>query len=476
MLLPETFDLLVLGLGSTGLAVTRWGAAHLGERVRSVTVYGGAQSAPSAETEALAARGVRFVFGSESVEGSYDVCVTSPGISEFSDFFASGRSCARVIMGEPEFAYELSPERWVAVTGTNGKTTTTSLIDYILNASGMASTAVGNIGLAPIAAVDTRAAGSWFTAELSSYQLATTRCLHPRVAVLLNITPDHLSWHRSLEAYARAKYKIFSNQGAGDLAVVCVEDEGAAAALPAARATGAAVCELAHEDTGAACAAFCADGMLVVRQNGKEHRVADVDELRIRGAHNELNALAAAACALWLGVDDDALHRAITDFQPLEHRIEPVAVVDGVRYVNDSKATNTDAVEKALTAFPREPIVLLLGGSDKGTPLESFVERVVGSTVRAVVCFGAARKRFLDAFVDAAGHHDIDVAEAEDLADAVNVGRSLAERGDVVLLSPACASFDEFSGFEERGRRFKELVGQLEQEDRAAGAPSETDR
>lgn len=461
MLLPETFDLLVLGLGSTGLAVARWGAAHLGERVRSVTVYGGAASAPSAETDALGAAGVRFVFGTELVEGDYDVCVASPGISEFSAFFARGREHALAIMGEPEFAWRLSPEHWIAVTGTNGKTTTTSLVNHILNESGSSSVAVGNIGLAPIAAVDDRAPGSWFAAELSSYQLATTSMLHPRVAVLMNITPDHLAWHGTLDAYAAAKRKIFANQGPGDLAVVCVEDAGARAALSAARSTGAAVCELSHDDSGAASAAFCDEGVLVVRLNGVEHRLVPTAELRIRGAHNELNALAAAAAALWVGASDEDVRAALVSFTALEHRIEPVAQIDGVRYINDSKATNTDAVVKALTAFPDEPVVLLLGGSDKGTPLEEFVEDVVYSTVKAVVCFGDARQRFLDAFVEAAGRHDIDVAEAEDLADAVDVARSLAERGDVVLLSPACASFDEFSGFEERGRAFKELVAAL---------------
>lgn len=461
MLLPETFDLLVLGLGSTGLAVARWGAAHLGERVRSVTVYGGAASAPSAETDALGAAGVLFVFGTELVEGDYDVCVASPGISEFSAFFARGREHALAIMGEPEFSWRLSPEHWIAVTGTNGKTTTTSLVNHILNESGRASVAVGNIGLAPIAAVDDRAPGSWFAAELSSYQLATTSMLHPRVAVLMNITPDHLAWHGTLDAYAAAKRKIFANQEPGDLAVVCVEDAGARAALSAARSTGAAVCELSHDDSGAASAAFCDEGVLVVRLNGVEHRLVPTAELRIRGAHNELNALAAAAAALWVGASDEDVRAALVSFTALEHRIEPVAQIDGVRYINDSKATNTDAVEKALTAFPDEPVVLLLGGSDKGTPLEEFVEDVAHSTVRAVVCFGDARQRFLDAFVEAAGRHDIDVAEAEDLADAVDVARSLAERGDVVLLSPACASFDEFSGFEERGRAFKELVAAL---------------
>ena len=395
-MLPEEFDLLVLGLGKTGLAVAEWAADHLGGRVRSACLYGGAKAAPSDRTRALEERGVRCVLGTEEVEGAFDVCVASPGISEFSDFFASARAHASEIMGEPEFAYRLSPDRWIAVTGTNGKTTTTSLVDHILNASGMSSHAVGNIGSVPTAAVDAREPGSWFAAELSSYQLACSSLLHPRVSVLLNITPDHLAWHRSLEAYAAAKRRIFARQEPGDLVIVCVEDAGSA-----------------------------------------------------------------AAAALWVGAPLSAVRRALTTFQPLEHRIEPVAVVDGVRYVNDSKATNTDAVEKALTAFPSEPVVLLLGGSDKGTPLEAFAERVAASTVRTVICFGDARARLLAALEGPAGASGVELMEAADLAAAVSTAHGCARPGDVVLLSPACASFDEFSGFEERGRRFKELVADL---------------
>ena len=465
-LLPEEFDLLILGLGSTGLAVAQWAALHLGECVRSACVYAGAKSQPSDLTRELEGRGVRFVFGTEAVEGSYDICVASPGISEFSDFFASAREHASQIMGEPEFAYRLSPERWIAVTGTNGKTTTTSLINHLLNEAGMASRAVGNIGTAPIAAVDGREEGTWFTAELSSYQLATTARLHPRVSVLMNITPDHLAWHRTHEAYAAAKCRVFANQGAGDLAVVCTEDPGSAAALPQAQATGAAVCAFAHSDPGTANAAFVDEGVLVCRLDGVEHRVCRASDLAIAGAHNELNALAAAFVALWLGATEEAVARGLASFQPLEHRIEPVAVIDGVRYVNDSKATNTDAVEKALTAFPSAPVILLLGGSDKGTELSAFAERVAASTVRTAVCFGEARGRLLEALAEPAREAGLELLDAENLASAVACAHRIARSGDVVLLSPACASFDEFSSFEERGARFKELVAGLA----AAGA------
>ena len=458
--LPEYMRLLVLGQGGSGLEVATWGAAHLGREVSSLTVYGGASSAPTARTRALEDAGVRFVYGTEEVRGAWDVCVASPGISEFSDFFAAGRAASGEAMGEPEFAWRLSPERWVAVTGTNGKTTTTSLVDALFRACGMDSAAVGNIGTAPTALVDARPAGSWFAAELSSYQLATTRLLHPRAAALLNITPDHLGWHRSHEAYARAKCKVFQNMGEGDLAIVNVEDEGIAAVAEEVFIPGRRVCRLGLRDAGTPDAAFVHAGALTVRLGGAEVALVDVDELNIRGDHNVLNALAAAAIVLFCGAAPEGVRAGLRRFEPLEHRMEPAGTVDGVRYVNDSKATNTDAVEKALGSFPNERVVLLLGGRDKNTPLEGFMQ-VVAEKADAVVCYGEARARFRRALEGAPGAEDVDIAEAEGLLDAVDVARSLARRGDVVLLSPACASFDEFENFEARGRAFKDRVAAL---------------
>ena len=460
MPLPQRFSLLVLGAGSTGLDVVTWALDHLGERVTSVTVYGGASSVPSDATRALEARGASFVYGTEDVQGSFDVCVASPGISEFSDFFRDAAAASFQIMGEPEFAYRLSPERWCAITGTNGKTTTTSLTNHLLRSSGMKSVAVGNIGEPPIHEVDKRASGEWFVAELSSYQIATTSELHPRVACLLNITPDHLAWHRTHENYALAKIKLFANMGEDDLIVIDVEDEGIAEFADRIYVPGRRICKLSLADAGGSDAAFVRNGHLTVRLAGEETTLVGMDELLIKGHFNVINALAAAACALACGATAEGVRRGLTTFAPLEHRIEPCGEVEGVRYFNDSKATNTDAVEKALTAFPNDRVVLLLGGHDKGTPLEAFMEKVAAGAA-AVVCFGEARERFRAALEDASGAEDIDIALADDLRDAVDVARGLAGRGDVILLSPACSSFDEFSGYEERGRVFKSYVAQL---------------
>lgn len=466
MPLPQTFSLLVLGCGSTGLDVVAWGLRHTPERVSSITVYAGASASPTDATRAFEEQGVRFVFGTERVEGSFDVCVASPGISEFSDFFASARDHAADIMGEPEFAWRLSTCSWCAITGTNGKTTTTSLTDHLLRRAGMDSVAVGNIGRPTIDEVDRFGQGSWFVAELSSYQLATIRELHPRVAVLMNITPDHLAWHRTHENYALAKIGLFSNMDRDDLIIVDVEDEGVMAYADRIFTSDRRVCSLGLSDAGTDDAAFVRDGVLTVRLAGAEHALVCVDDLAISGDHNVLNALAASAAALFCGADPQAVSAGLTSFHALEHRMEPCGEIDGVRYYNDSKATNTDAVEKALTAFSDDDVILLLGGHDKGTPLERFAAYVCGR-VRAVVCYGEARARFRHAIEDADRSGEVDIAEANDLRDAVDVARTLASRGDVILLSPACSSFDEFSGFEERGRAFKAYLDEL----RGAAAP-----
>lgn len=457
MPLPQTFSLLVLGLGSTGFNVIEWALRHQGERVSAVCVYGGASAEPSESTRALEEHGVRFVFGTESVEGTYDVCVASPGISEFSEFYQSARAASTQIMGEPEFAYRLSPERWCGITGTNGKTTTTALVEHLIRSSGMAATAVGNIGTATISAVDSRSPGDWLVAELSSYQLATTEEFHPRVGVLLNITPDHLAWHRSHDNYARAKLKLFENMGDGDLAIVDADDPGIGLYGDEVFRDGRRVLRASFDDPACADAAFLRAGRLVVRLAGEELDLVDVSELLLAGDHNVKNALVASAAALACGASAEGVREGLRCFGPLEHRAEPCGEIDGVRYVNDSKATNTDAVEKALASFPDDRVIVLLGGHDKGTPLDEFASFVVDHAACAV-CFGESRERFRRALEDADRSGVIDIAEADDLYDAVDVARSLASRGDVVLLSPACSSFDQFSGFEERGRAFKAYV------------------
>ena len=448
-------DVCVLGLGATGRAVASY-LLELGpDRVRSVTVVGGKTSEEGPAVQALRQAGATVLVGTEDLLGTYDLAVASPGISEFSHFFAQAKAHAKEVVGEPEFAWRESPEKWIGITGTNGKTTTTSLTCELLKSSGMEAVAVGNIGTNVVTQVAERDPETWFVAELSSFQLATTSRLHPRVACLLNVTPDHGEWHKTFENYLAAKEKIFGNLDDGDLAVLDVDDPHCEAIARRLDDRGLVVCRVsACRIPDSPCRAYVDGGRLVVELAGERQELVAVAELQIEGPHNVANALVASAAALFAGASVEGVRQGLKAFAPLEHRIEPVATVDGVRYINDSKATNTDAVVTALKAFEPGKVVLLAGGHDKGGELDEFVD-AIKATCKAVITYGEASDRFFEAL---SGQGLATLLEAPHMAEALTIAKNLAVPGDVVLLSPACSSYDEFSGFEERGHRFKELV------------------
>ncbi|MBQ9067434.1 MAG: UDP-N-acetylmuramoyl-L-alanine--D-glutamate ligase [Eggerthellaceae bacterium] len=464
----ELGDVVVLGLGISGKAVTRSLIDHLGSRVRTLTVYAGA-SRPDSLTfgEECRASGARVVFDSEDVQGRFDLAIASPGISQLATFYTNAAKCSAEVVSEVEFAWResASHSRWVAITGTNGKTTTTSLAAHVLKACGFAANAVGNIGDTCISAVEAGATDA-YVAEVSSYQLASTRLFAPDVAVLLNITPDHLAWHGSFEAYSEAKGKVFANLSSvpSSCAIVDATGEICRTYVRALRESGhCAVVPLGTSegiggDMRAACgsanAAFLRDdGMLVVALDGIEHELLRADELLIEGPHNVSNALAASACALRLGASVDGVREGLRSFAPLEHRLEPCGAVDGVECYNDSKATNVDSVLVALRALASRRPIVLLGGDDKGTDLEELAKQV-GSSCSHAVCFGAAGPRFAHALESAS----VPCERAENMEQAFDAALRSARPGDTILLSPACASFDEFDNFEQRGRVFKQLV------------------
>ena len=391
---------LVLGLGKSGRAAVAYLLPLLDGRVEALAVAAGARSAASEEFAAEArAAGALVAFGDEAVGvlaaeagGSFDLCIASPGISQFSAFYEAAAAVSAEVISEVEFAWRESAadSRWVAVTGTNGKTTACALAAHVLAGAGLAAAAVGNIGDPCIEAV---AAGRTdvYVAEVSSYQLASTARFAPNVAVLLNITPDHLHWHRSFEAYRDAKLKLLANLPGvpGAVAVLDATNDVVRAEVRRLRALDAGERGFSYVPLGtaagltgdmrAACgsdnAAFLdADGTLRVALKGAEHAAARVEELQIKGEHNASNALAVAAAALALGVHESDVAEGLRTFAPLEHRIEPCGSVAGVRCYNDSKATNVDATLKALAAFPEARPVVLLGGDDKGTDLAPLVE------------------------------------------------------------------------------------------------------
>lgn len=471
-------NVLVLGLGTSGTAAARYLAGLVGDRVSSLTVLAGkrTEAAERAARELEESCGARVLFDTEEVTGSYDLCVVSPGISEFSEFYGNARRASGEVVSEVEFAWRESPaeSRWVAITGTNGKTTTTALAAHVLASAGLNAVACGNIGDACINEV---AAGNAdvFVAEVSSYQLASTSRFCPDVAVLLNITPDHVKWHKSLENYAAAKYKVLANlsQAPDGVAVLdAVNDVVRTDQVKRLRALSreergfdyvplgcaAGLSSSMRDACGSENAAFLDDGWLRVDFRGVEHRVMPASDLQIKGEHNASNALAAASVAFAFGLSVEAVRAGLESFAPLEHRIEPCGSVAGVACYNDSKATNVDATLKALTAFGEVRPIVLLGGDDKGTDLAELVSAACRHC-KAVVCFGAARDRFLEAFAGSE-ERGLSVLQADHLEDALDTALSAAVAGDVVALSPACASFDEFSCYQERGRAFKRMVAE----------------
>lgn len=493
---------LVLGLGKSGQASVEYLLPLLGERVSVLAIAAGARTEVSETFAAKAqAHGALVEFGDEAAPalaeqagGVFDLCIASPGIPQFSPFYKAAAEISTELVSEVEFAWRESAanSRWVAVTGTNGKTTVCALAAHVLAEAGLAAAAVGNIGEPCIRAVGAGNIGV-YVAEVSSYQLASTVHFAPNVAILLNITPDHLHWHGTFETYRDAKFKLLANLAtvSGAVAVLDATNDVVHAEVCRLRALGGQERGFAYVPLGtteglggdmrACCgsdnAAFLsADGTLCVALGGQLYQVGHADDLQIKGSHNASNALAVAAAALALGVDATSVAKHLRSFKPLEHRIEPCGAVGGVQCYNDSKATNVDATLKALAAFPGVCPLVLLGGEDKGTDLAPLVE-AARKHARAVVCFGAARERFVAAFEvadiphadipdgdipndDVPGRDSLAVLQAPCLEGALDAALAIADAGDVVLLSPACASFDEFSSYEERGRVFKTLVAE----------------
>ena len=432
-------NVVVVGMARSGLAVSRL------LRDKGIEVFAtDAQRDPPLRPD-FEGEGIECETGHHSVERfeNADEIVVSPGVPLDIDPLLAGRRRGIPVVSELEVAARYLQGDVVALTGSNGKTTTTALVGHILASGSRPVQVGGNIGTPASALVASSRVETINVIEVSSFQLDGIQRFRPHVAVLLNIAPDHMDRYENFEAYRRSKFRVFANQNEDDYAVINRDDENVFPLPASVRSRHLEFSRRACAGSGAS----VRDGQLIV--GGMP--VMPVADVPLRGAHNVENVLAGLLVAGIHGVSAAEAARAVESFRPVEHRLEPVATVEGVEYVNDSKATNVDSAVKALDSFS-EPIVVILGGKDKGVPLEPLVEAMKGK-VRQAVLIGASASHFEKAIGGA-----VPCRRAGSMSEAVEAAAGAARTGDVVLLSPACASFDMYRNYEERGDDFKRVV------------------
>ncbi len=438
---------LVVGLGKSGLA-----AAHfLKERGARVTVSDARPATLIAELSDLLDQGFMVEAGSHGLLTfrRQDLIVVSPGVPMSTPVLTQVRAMGAHIIGELELGVEFLQGAVIGVTGSNGKTTTTTLLGEILKAAGRPTLVGGNIGLPVTAMVAGSTPESWSVIEVSSFQLETVETFRPRVAVVLNITPDHLDRHGDFATYAAAKARITEFQTAEDFLVL--NGENKETQMVAAKTKAQIYWFSARRPIKQGAFVHGESILFIPREGEKAEPVMPVAEISLAGAHNVENVLAAVCAARLAGVDSETIRGAVREFKAVEHRLEFVREVNGVRYYNDSKATNVDATMKAMEAFDGG-IHLIMGGKDKDSDYR-VMAALVRERVKTVITIGSAAEKIarqLDGVVK--------IEAAETLARAVAFAHETAVAGETVLLAPACSSFDQFENYEQRGRVFKELV------------------
>ena len=440
---------LVLGAGKSGVESARF----LAGKKAVVTLH---DKKPIADWNEAAKdlkneQNVGLVSGDLPAEllATTDLIVISPGVP----INTIPASYDGEVIGEVELAYRFLKGRIVGITGSNGKTTTTSLSGELLTNAGIKTKIGGNIGTPLLSLVGASSDDGWTVVELSSFQLETIKDFRPNVAICLNVTPNHLDRYDSFQDYAEAKQRLFMNQTAEDVAVLNADDDITASWVVEQKANVVAFSVIKGLDEGM----FLRGNELVCRADGKEKVLTTRDEIFLRGLHNVENVLAAFAAGLACGASSDSMRETVKNFKGVEHRIEFVAEIDGVKFYNDSKATSVDATSKALEALSGGDgkTVLILGGRGKNAPYAPLIE-LIESSVRSLVLIGEDADNIESQL---SGHAEI--VRADSLEDAVAKGFAAAKHGDAVLLAPACASFDMFRSFEQRGEVFKGSVRRL---------------
>jgi len=443
---------LVVGLGKSGLAAAiflrRQGAHVTVSDIRSA-------EALAKDIPALLDEGINVEAGGHGLLTfrRQDLIVVSPGVPLDTPELVQARNLGRPIIGELELAARYLRGHILAVTGSNGRTTTTSLIGEILEKSGLPTQVGGNIGVPVVALIEGSTDDTWNVLEVSSFQLETTEQFHPRIAVILNITPDHLDRHGTFENYALAKERIFLEQTQNDCCVLNADNPRAAAAADRSKAS-VYWFSLKHAvEQGA----WVDNNSIVFRSSptAAPETIAPLTSIPLKGDHNIENVLASVCAARLAGASVESIRKAVEEFKAVEHRLEFVATVNGIDVYNDSKATNVDATAKAIAAFPGN-IHLILGGKDKNSDYTELND-LLRARVKAVYTIGSAAAK-----IESHLRGIVPIHSCETLDKAVAAIAAAAHPGDIILLAPACSSFDQFENYEQRGRVFKQLVSDWE--------------
>jgi UDP-N-acetylmuramoylalanine--D-glutamate ligase len=449
---------LVVGLGRSGVS----SAIFLQEHGAKVIVSDSkAEAQLQKEVPALLDRGISIETGShgERTFRDQDLIVVSPGVPSDQPQLQHARTLGIPVIGEVELAFRFLKGKVLAITGSNGKTTTTTLVGGILAKSGKKTLVGGNIGTPVISLAGESTPDTMVVLEVSSFQLESIEQFCPWIAAILNITPDHLDRHHTFEAYVAAKARIFEKQHAvragekqqaGDFAVLNADDPTCVALKDKVKGTLLWFSRRQRVETGV----FLSGDQIIFQQNGQEQPVLSRSDIQLKGEHNLENVLAAVAMTMVAGCTPQQVREAVKDFRAVEHRLELVATVNGVTFYNDSKATNVDATVKALESFPAN-IHIILGGKDKGSDY-TVLNPLLRERVKRAYLIGAASDKIASQVKDSTT-----LVRSGTLERAVHQAFDVAKPGDVVLLAPACASFDQFENYEHRGRAFKQLVRSL---------------